>query len=76
MHAAKIPEQFRDLSPEARRIMGVAYVNACDDKKWVPAPDALYEPWTLKACERCKLIVSHQPGRSAQRAPIRPRHSN
>lgn len=78
VHAAKIPESAQELSPVQRRERGVWYVNACDGKKWNHAPDgSLEEPWTVEACESCKVIVSYQPppGRSAPRASLRSRHS-
>jgi hypothetical protein len=79
VHAAKIPERFQQLTPDQRRALGVFYVNSCDEKKWIHAPDGSFEePWTVVPCEACKMIVAHQPAaprRSAARAPIRPRRS-
>lgn len=72
VHAAKIPERFEGLSPEARRLYGAYYVNACDDRRWHPAPDALHEPWTVVPCEVCKRIIDSQPSRINTRAPFRP----
>ncbi len=76
VHAAKIPEYAQLWTPERRRLEGIQYINACDEKQWFPAPDGLLEPWNVIPCETCKLIVAHQPGRSAKRAAIRPRHQS
>jgi len=65
VHAAKIPERFQDLTKAQRDLLGAHYVNACDDKKWVPVPDALFEPWTVEPCETCKKIIGYQPKRGA-----------
>lgn len=64
VHLAIIPERYRELSPEARHLLGVQYLNACDERQWQPVPDALFEPWTLDPCETCKRIVASQSRRS------------
>ena len=75
VHAAKIPEYAQSWSRERRALEGIQYVNACNDKKWIPAPDMLHAPWEAHACAQCSLIIKMQPGRSASGAAIRSRHS-
>lgn len=60
VHAAKIPESAQSLTPAERRLRGVQYVNACNDKPWVPLPDSVAVV-SASACENCKIVVSYQP---------------
>lgn len=76
VHAAKIPENAQSLTPTQRRLRGVQYLNACNDKRWIAPPSELLGSPQLQRCEACAVVVSYQPGRSDQRASIRPRHQS
>jgi len=57
VHAAKIPEQIQDRSKDTRMLAGdLVYVNACDDKPWMRAPEGIA---MLEAapCPACLYIV-------------------
>lgn len=65
VHAAKIPESAQSLSPEARTLLGVEKVNACDDKPWRHVPID-FPREEVAPCHACMLIV--EANRRARRS--------
>jgi hypothetical protein len=69
VHAAKVPESAQSLSKEARRLLGVEMVNACDDKPWQHVPID-FPREDVAPCQACALIVRENRRRSENSASI------